>query len=259
MQVITRASEHVANGALDERYCTIADVRHELRGVAIDNPTNNQDLGAWLSSTERNDVLLRALVDARMWVDDKTKRDFDYHKEVMVAVDGSGEDVLNLASYGFLPLYKVSFVEIDGRAHKPDKFALYPSTGRVKAKSYGQASRYASRGSAAFPIGAQNVVLSLTWGYQHIPRDIVVAQARKAAALVLDQLERADLSTGDVSPGFREVNYGDVKIRMGDYGRYGLSIRRLEEQALETCMRYRIPLVESARSMYRGKPSQPGG
>ncbi len=259
MRLITRASEHIVRGTLDERYCSIADVRHELRGVAIDNPTNNQDLGAWLSSSERNDVLLRALVDARMWIEDKTKRDFDYHNEVMVAVDGSGEDVLNLAGYGFLPLYSISFMEIDGRTQPPNNFALYPSVGRVKARSFGQGSRYATRSGPAFPIGAQNIVMTLTWGYQHIPRDIVVAQARKAASLVLDQLERADLSTGDISPGFREVNYGDVKIRMGDYGRYGMSIRRLEEQALETCLRYRIPMVESARAIYRGKPSQPGG
>lgn len=259
MPVVTKASEHVVAGLPDERYCNISDVRNELRGVAVDDPANNQDLGAWVSSVERNDVLLRALIDARLWVNYQTRRDFDYHTDVEVVMDGSGDDTMHLDNAGFLPVASVEDLKVNGAIRSLGDYAIYPSDGKIKWKRTHRTSRYAGRTYEAFPMGTQNVAMTLTWGYVEVPRDIVVAQARKAAAFVLDQLERANLSSGDISPGFREVDYGDVRIRMGDSGRYGQSIRRLDQQALETCLRYRVPIVSSARANFRGKPIQPGG
>ena len=255
---ITRASDHTVTGLSDERYCTVRDVINQLRQVAPDD--NDLDLGAWLSAAGRDDAALSALVDARYWVEDKTGSDFDYHEDVAVELDGSGEGTMHLDLLGFVPLLEVTLLTVGGNPYNLANFATYQN-GLFKYKKIAPRSRYTRSLAAAraFPDGTQNVAMTLTWGYPEYPYDLRMAQAKRAAAILLLNLEIAQTQAGDVSGGLRELTFDDFSIKLGSGGRYTAMVAQLQKDAKETCFRYRIPGVEAPRSEYVGIPSQPGG
>jgi len=254
---VTRASDHTVSGLSDERYCTVRDVLTVLRRVSVDDAYTT--LGSWLSSDDRDEVIRFHIPDARMWVNGKAGHDFDYHEDVSIAVDGNGLDCLDLSHFGFVPLVSVSDLVITDDDQDADDYKYY-SDGRIRPVQVVSTIKYTTgRTYPFFLSGTQNVEMTVTWGYETPPYDIRVAQAKKVAADILGQLSAADNEDGVIPGGATSLRYGDLNIRMGSEGRYAAQILKLENDALETCLRHRFPKTLTANSRAVGSYARSSG
>lgn len=230
----TCAKDHSVSGLDDQRYCEIDDVVREVRKVAVDSEGGS--LLAWLRSNERDDTIEAYIPDSRKWFCRKAGRDFDYHEDVNIAVDGSGKDALDLGQLGFSPLVEISALVISGSAQVSTFYKEYPS-GMIKFKG--------TQDLPYFTRGPQNVTAKITWGYVTPPEDVIIAQARLVAADILSMLQAADTAEAGAPGGIRQVRYDDLTITVGNEGRFADHIKRLEKRALDVALSYATPLVGS--------------
>lgn len=152
-----------------QSYCTADDVLRLLAGFDLSR------LGDEGAIRERVTGLLAA---AKAAVDTLAGRDFGYHPEDEVCVDGSGRASVVLGSYGISPVQTVTRVVVDGAEIPRDKYVTYGAEGTIRLKSD-------SAPGGVFPVGNQNVCVTLDWGYPQPPADIALAEAKLVAAEVL--------------------------------------------------------------------------
>lgn len=209
-----------------------------------------------MSRAEREEILQDLIAESRLWTNDKSGRDFDYHESVDIAVDGTGSDNLNIGESGFVPLVEVTAMTVSGSSCTLDDYVYYRE-GRVVLGTNSPRSRYVSGRSNAFPRGRQNVELTISWGYEEAPLDIKMAQTRRVLATVLLELEAANADSAGLNAGYDRIDYGDLQIRVGGDSRYGDLIDRLNEEALKTCFRYRDAGVVSGHANFAGLEGRP--
>jgi hypothetical protein len=197
-------------------YCSAEDVLALLQAY---------DTSEWGSAEELLTEATAALSSTRSAIEAAAGRDFFLHADETLALDGTGTRVLLLAPLGLTPVVAVDAVTVDGRELADDEWLFYPDEAAiVLAASSGFGRR--------FPEGSQNVEVTLDWGYEVTPGDVVSAQAKLAAAEMLAR------HTGEQG-GVEAVSLGDYTVRYGTDGRFAHTIRRLVAEAREAVARYR--------------------
>ncbi|MCD6361111.1 MAG: hypothetical protein J7M38_09620 [Armatimonadetes bacterium] len=197
-------------------YCSVDDILALLEG---------HDLSEWGDEAALRLRATQLLGPTKSAIDSAAGRDFMLHADATVTLDGSGDRSLLLSPLGLIPVVKVDRVSIEGKELAPGEWLLYPEEACiVLAGGYG--------GAARFPAGDQNVELVMDWGYEAPPSDIVMAQAKLAAAELLA------MTSGD-RDGVEAVRVGDYSVRYGSSGRFAHTIRRLALEAAEAVARHR--------------------
>jgi len=197
-------------------YCSAQDVLALLEAY---------DLSEW---GDEDALLVRAtelLSPTKSAIDSAAGRDFMLHADQTVLVDGSGSRTLLLAPLGLAPVLRVDCVKVSGTELAVDQWLLYPEEACIVLSA-------ASRSVSQFPAGNQNVEVTLDWGYEAAPGDIVMAQAKLAAAELLA------LASGERG-GVEAVSVGDYSVRYGSLGKFSHAVRRLVLEAAEAVGRHR--------------------
>lgn len=196
-------------------YCTVEDVFGVLRGYDLSPFGGEEEL------TERVQELLPL---TRGMVDTAAGRDFRWHVEQTVTLDGNGTDRLQLTDSGVSAPLTVHAVRVAGSSVSAEAYHAYGETGLLRLKPHACLAR--------FPRGVQNVAVDLTWGYETAPTDASLAQAKLTAAELLAEL-------GGEGGAVQETRIGDYAVRYASEGRYGAGVRRLCDEATEVLRRYR--------------------
>lgn len=197
-------------------YCAAEDVRAQLRAY---------DTAQWGSAEELEAEIAGLLAGTKAAIDAAAGRDFLLHADETVELDGSGTRVLLLAPLGLTPVRAVSSVVVNGQALSARDWLFYPEEAAIVPAA-------SSRCGNRFPEGKRNVVVTLDWGYEATPADIVEAQAKLVAAELIAR------HSGE-SGGVEAVSLGDYTVRYGSAGRFAYSVRRLVTEANEAVARYR--------------------
>jgi hypothetical protein len=207
-------------------YAGLADVQALLTGY---------DLSAIGDADALATRIEQLLGPTRRAIDLAAGRDFLYHDGDVALVDGSGHDVLHLRRHGYVPIVAVHSVAVNGQAWDPEGYVVYEAEGYLRAVAPGGSFFASPPGTDAvvFPIGARNVAVTLDWGYPTPPADIVLAQAKLAAAEVLAQ------AGGAISGGVESQTVGDFSVRYGRDSAYAGTIRRWATEAEDAASRYR--------------------
>lgn len=203
-----------ATGLLSS-YCTEEDVLKLLRGYDL-RPITEEELA------ERARELLPF---AKRMIDSYAGRDFLYHANETVVLDGTGKDRLQLTEAGVWPPVEVHALYIDGELMSPAAYCVYAHTGLIRLRP--------ESGLLRFPAGVQNIVVEASWGTPEPPVEIGWAQAKLAAAELLAEL-------GGEGGVVQETRLGDYAVRYATGGRYASQITRLCAEALELLRRHRF-------------------
>jgi hypothetical protein len=185
-------------------YCTVDDVLRLLAGFDLTR------LGDGDAVSERVAGLMGA---AKAAVDTAAGRDFGYHPDDEVRVDGGGRSSLVLSSEGISPVQAVSRLAVDGVEVTADEYVSYGVEGTIRLMSEGALG-------GTFPVGRQNVCVKLDWGYPQPPADITLAQAKLIAAEVLSAATGGSGSVESVRLGDYSVSYDSGGENAGIIGRW---------------------------------------
>lgn len=243
---ITRASEHTPDDPRTE-YCSKDDVRVYLAGVAADD--EGSPFEALLSRPKIDESLTKYNQVVKKLIDRRCHRDFDYHEDVEIAVDGYGTDVLDLKTLGFAPLLELSALTIDDTTEDTDNYLVYQEDAKIARTSYVSADTATSlQGVMTFSPGRQNIEATITWGYSSVPIDVEMAAALWAGALLLNPADAIqDLRAPGTATMLQSVQYGDLKIGMGSTNAtYSGLATRLRKEAHRLLNGYIIPIVVGA-------------
>lgn len=242
--VISQASEHI-NTNPRTSYCTEDDVRLLLAGVEPDDA--GTELGAWLSTDDANKVIrFYAARNTKHRVDQLARRDFEYHIEVDVVVDGPGSDTLRLDMLGFYPLLDVTAITMSGSAENLDDYVWYRD-GRLTVGDVYSTTYTRPHPTNVFPTGKQNIALTITWGYVDPPDDIRLAQAYYTAAQVLHHIGRSGTQSPGMLGGIQQIQYEDFRVTNYQRSRFGSSIEMFEKEAKRIVSAYTTPRAVSLR------------
>lgn len=203
-----------ATGPLDS-YCTVQDVLALLSAYDVDS---------WGGQETLSDRIYQLLHPTRQAVDTEAGRDFFYHEDQQIAVDGSGTAVLCLAEVGVYPPADIASVSINEIALPAGQWRYYQSANSIKL--------IPTASVRSFVAGVQNVAIALDWGYEMPPGDIAMAQAKLVAAQLISELSAE-------SQAVQTLSIGDYTVRYSADGRYGADITRLISAAKETIHKYR--------------------
>lgn len=197
-------------------YCTVEDVLRLLAGYDLSR----------LGDEERQKARIRELLPAtRAAIDAEAGRDFLFHAEAEVWVDGGGSDRLLLSAEGVVPVWAVRRVEIGGVEVAAREYVCYGDEGTLRMRPGG-------RWGGVFPKGVQNVRVVLDWGYRSPPEEISLAQAKLVAAQVLGEM------AGDRG-SVESVRLGDYAVTYDAGGENASVVRRWAEDARRAAGSYR--------------------
>jgi len=207
-------------------YATEQDVRQLLLGYDL------SALGGEAAVTER---IQRLLPQTKAALDRAANRDFELHEGDSLTVDGTGHSWLFLFRYGRAPVLRVNSLVVNGEAVDSSRYVVYDREGYLRLVD-NQADFFANPAggpSPAFPKGAQNVTVSLDWGYVLVPDDIVLAQAKLVGAELLTE------AGGGLSGGVESQQIGDYKVTYGTQGAYAGVIARWLDDVRRTVGEHR--------------------
>lgn len=197
-------------------YCTPGQVQALLVGYDLsrigDDPAVAERIQQLLSLT-------------RQAVDQAADHDFLWHADDQIVIDGSGTDRLSLAPQGIVPLVAVQQIQIAGRPVSATDYVVYEQTAEIRLKPGASIGSY-------FPAGLQNISLTLDWGYEQVPAEVAMAQAKLTAAQILAE------ATGPTATAVA-VRIGDYQVRFAPDGQYGAVIQQLIQEARQTLQPYR--------------------
>ncbi len=197
-------------------YCSIEDVLALLGAF---------DLTSIGDETAQRDRIEELLPTTRAAVDQAAQRDFFWHAEDEIVVDGTGTKRLLLGTLGIWPLRTVHSIAVSGLAVAESDYVVYEDTGEVRLVE-------GARLGASFPAGVQNISVTADWGYEQVPLGVTEAQARLTAARVLAE-------AGGESLNAAQVRLGDYSVRYASDGRYAGVIERFVEEAQTALEVYR--------------------
>jgi hypothetical protein len=174
-------------------------------------------------------ALLPATKKAIDWLAD---RDFEYHADATVTLDGDGaSDTLFLCDLGIKPIESVASVSENGELVPEDSYVVYAPEGLIRKCGAGG---YVPGG--VWSAGIRNIVVQLTYGYsdvrQQLP-EVVQAQAMLTAAAVLGQ------AAGVGSGGVESARLGSFAVTYGADNAYASTVASWLEQAKEIARRFR--------------------
>lgn len=237
--MITRASEDAGDKT---EYCTVQDVRTHLAGVGMDDA--GEPFGAFWSSDVFNERVRKLLPVGKKEVDRMAGRDFCYHEDVDIAMDGAGTQYLPFDRFGFVPLIEVSELSIEGTVQDLTDYVTYQDGRFGPVTWFADNTELTSTSWMNFPLGRQNIVMTVTWGYTDVPVDMEVAAAYMVGyhlAITMDSAQ--DLQKPGLIGGATTVKYGDMTIGIGGKGLYERLAARLKSAASQLCGGYYTPIV----------------
>jgi hypothetical protein len=196
-------------------YCSVEDVFAVLRGY---------DLAGFGGEAGLADRVWALLPSSRSAVESLAGRDFFHHVGEEVLLDGSGSSQLNLGQGGVQGPVQVQAVEVNDWPLESGEYRVYSEAALVRLSPGARWLR--------FPRGVQNVRVVLDWGPETPPEEVVLAQAKLAAAELLGEL-------GGEASAVVETRIGDYAVRYDSGGRFSGAISRLLSEARETLRRYR--------------------
>jgi len=224
--IITKAWDDLRTGNYDEE----GAVEELLTGVLTD--AAGTTLAQVLSATEKATIVERYRAMAGDEIRRRAGRDFAFHQDVEVYVNGSGTPYLDLAQYGFWPLYEVSQMLVEDTGQAIDTLIVEPS-GLIHFANEWQ-----------FPKGNRNIRLTISWGFSDtvagvrpVPQDVKDAQSMLAAANILEYIQAT--KNVDGLGGISIIQYGEMSIRQYQRGRFSPTIDAWKERAYATCNFYR--------------------
>ena len=197
-------------------YCTVKQAQALLVGYDLSR------IGDEPAVVERIQQLLSV---TRQAVDTAAGRDFLWHADDQITIDGSGTDRLSLAPQGVVPIAAVQQIQIAGRAVPAADYVVYGQIGEIRLKPAASVGSY-------FPAGLQNISRDLDWGYAEVPAEVVMAQAKLTAAQILSE------AAGETATA-AALRIGDYAVRYAPDGQYGAVIQRLVEEAQQALQPYR--------------------
>lgn len=196
-------------------YCAVGEVLGVLGGY---------DLSPFADGDLVEQRIRELLPISRSMIETSAGRDFLWHGEATVEMDGSGTDRLLLDEAGVAPPALVREVRIGGMLVNAAYWRAYEDIAIVRLTERSPLRR--------FPAGTQNVALVVDWGYQETPADVKLAQAKLTAAELLAEL-------GGEGGAVQETRIGDYAVRYAEGGRYAGGVRSLCEAAEAALKRYR--------------------
>jgi hypothetical protein len=197
-------------------YCRVEDVLRLLSGYDLSRLGTEEDLTARVGEL---------LEPTRCAIDTAARRDFFFHAEDEVLVDGSGHERLVLAPLGMAPVEAIEAISVDGASVASDEYVFYGEEGTIRLRRTG-------RLGGVFPRGVQNVSLILDWGYPAPPAEIGLAQAKLIGAQLLAELagERGSVES---------MRLGDYSVSYDAGGEHAKTIGRWVEDAGRVAAVYR--------------------
>ena len=188
----------------------------------------------------------RWLVTTRKQIDGWAGIDFVLHKNVSVSVDGTGSQFLPLGQYGFRPVLDMTALTIGDSVEDVTDYEVDEWQGLLRPTDNYQ-------GYVIFSRGNRNIDLTLTWGYHSAPEDIVDANAMLAAARLLPLVGASDLAQPGALGGIQTVEFGEMRIRQYEQGRYTPLIKQYTAEAQRIARDYKIPRISQGKPMvYEG-------
>ena len=220
-------------------YCANDDVLSSNGGVLIafkDDLIDSAMFGSERALTTRISELLPL---TKLAIDRQAQRDFDYHEEETVTLDGEGNsDTLFLgASLGYKPILAVTSITENDLVLEDTTYQVRGTEGEITKVC---ADTYTSGG--AWKRGYHNITIVMTWGYEtsscsgtyttDVPPEIIQAQAKLTAAAILAQ------SAGAGSGGVKSMGIGAFSVSYGDGHGYAPAINSWAEDIRAACRYY---------------------
>lgn len=202
-----------------QSYCGVGEVLGVLSGY---------DLGALGEMVAVEDRIRQLLPTSRSMVDKAAGRDFLWHEDETITVDGSGSDRQRLSEGGVWPPVVVHEVRVEGRLLGAEEWRSYADTGAIRLTQNARQRR--------FPAGVQNVTVWVGYGEQSVPAEIALTQAKLTAAELLAEL-------GGEGGTVQETRIGDYTVRYAEGGRFATGVKALCDAAAATLRRYRTTHV----------------
>ena len=204
-------------------YCTEDEVLSLLAGYDTSR----------LGTAEEVRARIRQLLEpTRAAVDAEAGRDFLFHADDTIFADGDGTGMLSLAAFGARPLQAVHGLTVAGRLVSSDEYVSYVDEGLVRLRPSGELD-------GRFPVGVQNMSVSLDWGYLQAPGDIGLAQAKLLGAQLLAEAAGERGSVESMKLGDYSVSYdaggehaGVIARWLDDARRVARSYRQLRVVAI---------------------------
>jgi hypothetical protein len=163
-------------------------------------------------------------------LDSMVGHDFFWHEDDTVTLDGNGRDRLSLLETGRVPVAAVHQVAVNGVTIPAEDYVVYPQRAEIQLRR--GAGGVAGSLGGRFPMGQQNVTVTLDWGYPQVPADVTLAQAKLTAAQILAEAAGEKISAA-------EVRIGDYTVRYAAAGKYGAVIEGLAREAQALVRGYR--------------------
>ncbi len=197
-------------------YCTLQQVQALLVGYDLSRIGDDEAVA---------DRIQELLSLTRQAVDQAAGHDFFWHADDQIIIDGSGTDRLSLAAHGVVPLVAVQQIQISDNLVPPTDYVVYEQMAEIRLKPTASIGNY-------FPAGLQNIALTLDWGYQQVPGEVAMAQAKLTAGQILAE------ATGPTATA-AAVRIGDYQVRFAPEGQYGAVIQQLVQDAQQALRPYR--------------------
>lgn len=203
-------AEGVFGMGLWSSYCSSADVLRLLAGY---------DLSRIGDSDQVQTRVQELMATARCALDHEAGRDFLYHADDEVVVDGKGRDKLVLATMGIYPVVRVQELRVSGEVVPAEEYVSFGEEGTIRLKNEGKLL-------GTFPRGVMNVHLTVDWGYVTAPADIALAQAKLVAAEVLAEGTGAKGAVSSLRIGDYAVSYDEGGENAGTVLRWVTEARK---------------------------------
>jgi len=225
-------------------YCDRDDVYLLMHGVMPD--VEGDPLEAFANSNTLNRILSSVLEPTKQDLDADCGRDFDYHADVEIAVNGGGTDEIDLSYWGFVPLLDVTSVQINDGSERLSEYT-WDQMGVVSPTSFWG-------GMPLFYRGYRNVAMTITWGFEEPPADVRLAHAKRVGIEILNRITAANAAEPGMIGGAQRVQFGDLVVNNYSRGRYSPTIDQWEKDIKRAIDRYRILRVgQNSPKVYDGQ------
>ncbi len=154
------------------------------------------DLTEWFTTDQLTTRIGQLLAATKLAIDRLAGRDFEYHEDEAMSVDGSGTELLPVYEQGIHDIVSVSSLAENDAAVSADYYDILPITATGGTRQ-GPGMLHRNTDAVAFPgftanpgawaRGWQNIDLVLTYGPSSPPDDVVDAQAMLVAARLLTE------------------------------------------------------------------------
>ena len=182
------------------------------------------DLTEWFTTDQLTTRIGQLLAATKLAIDRLAQRDFEYHEDVQISVDGSGTELLPLYEQGIHDIVSISACVENDAAVSEDYYDILPITPTGGTRR-GPGMLHRNTDATAFPgftahpgawaRGWQNIDITLTYGPSSPPDDVVDAQAMLVAARLLTECGGGAVAAGGAVHSKR---LGDFQVTYSDKG-----------------------------------------